>query len=72
MVKISFSGGILLDWIIQNKEWLFSGIGVVVLTTIVTLVTRSNTRKQTQKVGDNSTAIQVGKDLKIGNLDEKK
>ena len=29
------------DWISQNKEWIFSGIGVLVIGTIVSLIWRS-------------------------------
>lgn len=55
-----------MEWIIQNKEWLFSGIAIAIpLSVIGWLLSRSG-NKQTQKSGDNSTNIQVGGNLKIG------
>lgn len=64
------NGGILLDWILQNKEWFFSGAGLFIISTIITLALKNN--KQSQKIGDNSKGIQVGGDLKVGESDEKK
>lgn len=61
-----------MEWIIQNKEWLFSGIAIAVpLSVIGWLLSRSG-KKQIQKGGDNSTNIQVGGNFKIGgNKDDK-
>ncbi|HZH60697.1 MAG TPA: hypothetical protein VEY70_14210 [Metabacillus sp.] len=61
-----------MEWIMENKEWVFSGIGVFILSTIVTLMVRKSSNNQKQKVGNNSTGIQVGRDLKIGEKDGKK
>ena len=56
----------------DNKEWVFSGVGVFILSTIITLMFRKSTVNQNQKVGNNSTGIQVGRDLKVGDTDGKK
>lgn len=49
----------MLDYLIANKEWIFSGIGVAVISWLLfrTSVNKSN---MSQKSGDNSTNIQVG------------
>jgi len=47
----------MLDYLINNKEWIFSGIGVAVLSW---LFFGRNKSSISQKSGDNSTNIQVG------------
>ena len=53
-----------MEWIINNTEWIFSGIGVTVVSLIVGLLwkkhksSKSTTMKQ--KSGNNSTNIQIG------------
>lgn len=57
-----------VNWVIDNKQWLFSGIGVVVVTSIIGWIVARLRRKivdETRKhleqaAGDNSTNIQVG------------
>jgi len=73
----------MLDYLNQNKEWIFSGIGVLALTWIVALVIyfikRSNKNSNTgssnysfkQKSGKNSTNIQ-GHTLNINQKGEDK
>lgn len=51
----------MLDYLIDNKEWIFSGIGVAVLSWL--LFGRSKKSSMSQKGGDNSTNIQV-----VGNI----
>jgi len=54
-----------MDWIIENKEWIFSGIGVFVLGIVYALFKKkrkSKSLKMKQKSGDNSTNIQIGGD----------
>ena len=53
-----------MDWILNNKEWIFSGIGVAVIVAIVGLVFGKQKNKQIQKSGNNSINIQVGGDVK--------
>lgn len=60
----------MLEWINTNREWLFSGLGITVLTGILTaavkyLTKRNNTPttplpQQTQKSGMLSKNIQIG------------
>lgn len=57
----------MIDWILENKEWLFSGVAIATPIAIITwLFTRkSKSVRQSQKSGKNSLNIQVGGDLKI-------
>jgi len=48
----------MLDYLIANKEWIFSGIGVAVLSWLLFQV--SGKSSMSQKGGDGSTNIQVG------------
>jgi len=60
-------GGVPLDWIIQNKEWIFSGAGIFLLGAIgQAFFKRRYKTKQVQKSGKHSVNIQVGKDLNVG------
>ena len=61
-----------MEWIINNKEWLFSGIAIAVPITIISwfFTTKSNTLKQ--KSGSNSTNIQVGGNITINESGDKK
>ncbi|HGH7180305.1 TPA: hypothetical protein ACJMKL_002486 [Bacillus luti] len=54
-----------MEWIIQNKEWLFSGIGVVIITGIIGLVFKNKTPNQSITSGENSHNYQSGNDLNI-------
>ncbi|SEO63201.1 hypothetical protein SAMN05192574_11051 [Mucilaginibacter gossypiicola] len=56
-----------MSWVLNNKEWIFSGIGVFTLGLLITIFqksTKSKSIKQSQKSGSNSTNIQIGGDLK--------
>lgn len=55
-----------MEWIVENKEWLFSGVAIALPLAIVGWVLSSRKNKQVQKGGDNSTNIQVGGSFKIG------
>lgn len=46
----------IIDWIAENKEWLFSGVFVAVIGWLFI----SKGKKQVQKGGKGSTNIQVG------------
>lgn len=54
----------MIDWIVENKEWIFSGIGIVVLSFIGALIKlliskRSNKKERTVNMyGDKSTYIE--------------
>jgi len=55
-----------MDWIIQNKEWLFSGIAISIPLFIIGRTMTSNGNKQKQKGGTGSINIQVAGDLNLG------
>jgi len=56
----------IISWFNSNKEWVFSGIGAVIIGTIITwFLRRSSSKKQIQKSGNNSINIQVGDNLNI-------
>lgn len=55
-----------MEWILKNKEWLFSGVAIAIPLAIIGWLYSSRANKQIQKGGDNSTNIQVGGNLKIG------
>lgn len=57
-----------IDWIKENKEWLFSGLGVALLTLIVAFVRRRAgdlSRAQHQSGGTGSQNMQAGRDINI-------
>jgi len=55
------------DWIEQNKEWLFSGLGIAIIGWFITwsINRHKNTSHQIQKSGKNSVNIQAGKNINI-------
>ena len=55
-----------MDWIIENKEWLFSGVAIGIPIALIGWFISSQGNKQVQKGGKNSTNIQVGGSLNIG------
>jgi hypothetical protein len=56
----------IMDWIIQNTGWVFSGIGVAVITGIISLIFKKKeaSAKQTIRSGAGSTNYQAGRDIK--------
>jgi hypothetical protein len=49
------------DWIANNKDWLFSGIAIVIpLTVIGWFISTRENKSQIQKSGRDSLNIQVG------------
>jgi len=55
-----------MEWIINNKEWIFSGIGVFIISLLLTkLFKKSHIQKQ--KSGKNSTNYQASGDINIKN-----
>ncbi|HIF9169560.1 TPA: hypothetical protein ACX6RM_001800 [Photobacterium damselae] len=54
-----------MDWLVQNKEWLFSGIAIAIPLAIASWFFSAKSSKQVQKGGKNSTNIQVGGNLNI-------
>jgi hypothetical protein len=55
-----------MEWFLNNKEWIFSGIGVFLLGLIINIVFRKKSIKQIQKSGKNSKNYQAGGDINIG------
>jgi hypothetical protein len=52
-----------MGWILNNKDWIFSGIGVAVISVIIGLLWEKKSSKLTtmkQKAGDNSKNISIG------------
>ena len=61
----------VLDWILENQQWLFSGAAVAIPIAILGWLWKSRSNKsQVQKGGKNSTNIQVGGDLNYRSKDE--
>jgi hypothetical protein len=60
-----------LSWIVENKEWLFSGIGVIVITTIIGFIFNKKNPQQSIKSGDCSHNYQGGRDVNINIGDSK-
>jgi hypothetical protein len=56
-----------LTWVIDNKEWIFGGIGVAAITGVIALLKRrQNDHTQRQRSGANSTNLQAGGDINVG------
>lgn len=56
-----------MEWLSQNKDWIFSGVGVFFLGLVFAFFQKSKGKKrikQKQKSGSNSTNIQIGGDYK--------
>lgn len=55
-----------MDWIIENKDWLFSGVAIAIPIAIIGWLISTRGNKQVQEGGKNSTNIQVGGNLNVG------
>lgn len=53
------------DWIVTNKEWVFSGIGVTGIVSFLAFFKKKSDKKQSQVSGSNSTNLQVGGDATV-------
>lgn len=55
-------------WLISNKEWFFSGIGVVLVSWVGRILFKRMQESSTQTIraGDNSNNVQAGRDVYIG------
>ncbi len=63
----------MLRWLLENKQWVFSGIGVAIITWIATLVVRrKSSGTQSQHSGANSTNIQSAGDINISGETKRK
>lgn len=57
-----------MEWIIQNKEWLFSGVGLAIIGGIWDFLKKEkpdNKYYQSINSGNNSTNIQGGKNVNV-------
>ncbi|HBE76476.1 MAG TPA: hypothetical protein DDW65_01650 [Firmicutes bacterium] len=55
-----------MSWVLNNKEWIFSGIGVFIISLIIGLIVKQkNNIKQSQSSGDNCTNIQSADSVEI-------
>ncbi|UOQ84646.1 MULTISPECIES: hypothetical protein [Bacillaceae] len=55
-----------MEWIQENINWIFSGIGVSAILGIIGLFTKNHKGKEQMiNSGNNSTNIQSGKDVNI-------
>lgn len=54
-------------WITENKEWLFSGGGVVVVAWVVRLIFKKDSASSTQSIraGNDSINVQAGRDVSV-------
>ena len=48
-----------LNWIIQNKEWIFSGIGVAMISTVVWFFTTRNKNSENHLASQQNTQVVV-------------
>ncbi|MFA5494233.1 MAG: hypothetical protein WC247_05600 [Porticoccaceae bacterium] len=57
-----------LAWVIDNKEWLFSGAGLMIVAWVGRLIFKKKYTSSTQTIrsGDSSTNVQAGRDVSIG------
>lgn len=55
----------IIDWITNNKEWIFSGLGISVLGLLIKIFTKITNNKNIQKIKNNSNGIQIGGNLNI-------
>jgi hypothetical protein len=61
-----------MQWIIENKEWLFSGIGITIVSWVLSKVfkkknTKPNKTVMKQTSGHSSTNIQASGDITLHN-----
>lgn len=59
----------MLEYIRDNANWIFSGIGITALTAIAYFIRLWFKRNsaQEQKISGGSTGIQAGRDININN-----
>ncbi len=56
----------ILQWVSDNKEWIFGGIGVSIVAAGIRLFFKKvSSSTQIQKSGKNSKNIQAGRDINV-------
>jgi len=58
----------MIEYLLENKEWMFSGIGVAVISWL--LFRNSNSLNMSQKSGKNSTNVQAGGNFTMNKKDD--
>lgn len=53
----------MINWIVSNIPWIFSGIGVFIIGLFI--YKNGKQKKNRQVIKKNSTGIQAGRDIKI-------
>lgn len=59
----------VVDYIRDNASWIFSGLGVSLLTGLWVLIRARFTKRtatQKQRIGSGAVGIQAGRDVKLG------
>lgn len=61
-----------MNWIIENKEWLFSGVGVAIVAALISFFWKKKAKSKKPDT-DNSINQTIGKNIKNkeGNVDFK-
>jgi hypothetical protein len=60
-----------MQWMIDNKEWLFSGAGIFFITILISVfASKKRGIKQIQKSGSKSKNYQSAGDINIGRKDD--
>ena len=61
---------VIINWLVDSKEWLFSGAGIVIISLVVRFFIKRNNSSTTQtiKSGTQSTNIQAGRDINMGSI----
>ena len=68
----------IMKWLSTNKEWFFSGIGVLLFSFIIKIFCNFFNRKkektinQVQKSGNKSINVQSARDININSRDKEK
>lgn len=66
----------MIAYLTTNKEWIFSGIGVLAISLLISLIifliaSRSKNQKEmSQKSGNNSKNLQAGRDITFNKIDK--
>ena len=55
----------MIDWVIENKEWVFSGFAIAVPLFLLGLLFGKGKKALNQKSGNNSINIQANGDIKL-------
>lgn len=57
----------MIEWLIENKDWVFSGAGVAIIAWILNVLCEKSHRRVTQKQqsGNDSVNIQAGGNVSI-------